>query len=358
MYVKIQLKHLIIPIIVFGISFISLLYSDIVIIKNPVLDVGFVYTSGDLVEHSSQRLVWDSLLNTTVLPEDASYSNINFESQKVSSKNIDKINEIAKRSEVLFLINFPVEPELEEVFSKNPRTTFVLLNDDYSSKNDNVVTLNVDKEYILSHAAKSLASNTTTHKYLFVDTPLGSDKDFATFSKYVGMYDPSAVIEAYVVNDPSNSIVVREDIINYFSQGYESIFVNDIILNDLLVNICKNYENDIYNYNLKQSELAEDDLTNQTQEKKYLFDTVNLITLGYDNVPEGVYRDTNEDGVIDYHDDGVVLQSYIYDFTNITNEIIKKVSENNTSNKNYILNVKDQSLVLNENNGADQEVRL
>lgn len=361
MYVKVRLKHLLIPCIVFGISFISIVFNSQQLISNKTLDVGFVLATGDVIEPSKPRMVWDAISTYSIFEEQSEYTNVSVEYVKSTGSKFTKINEIASRSEIVFLYGYEVTDELMSIITNQSETEFVLIDENSDIQVKNLTTINLDIDMIIKNAVSKLTKTITTHNYLFVDTKV-IDSDFELFKSEILKVDPKAVVTHYYIEDTTFSVDIMSSMHAYFDQGYDSIYINDPELNKIIVEVGRSYQLDIENYKIEQlakqqiideqqTESDESDKTivdpvDEVEPTKYLFDQVKIVTSGYNNIYDGVYADSNEDGLQNELDKSVVVSSAVYDYNVVIEEIIDTIANKKDLNSTYFISQKNDSITV------------
>ncbi len=364
MEVNLKLKHLIIPLIVFLISFISVTNNFRIAIMNPTFDVGYLYNYTNLYDETDELLLLNDITNYA--NNESNLSNLNLETSSFNNINISKLKELSNRSELIIISNTEITEELVKFFNENSNTYFVL----YNCKNDkvlpdNVVTISLDYSKVVEDAAINLSDDSVTNKYLYVTTDKFVD-DYSTFEDIVKSEFESSEVFIYNINDVDNNTVIRSDIDDYLENGVDSIYIADPRVNDIVISTVLNIQHEIIT---NQSELQidqaddkitneeddnssqsqedkntsqsdEDDNTSQSEEDtvedlKYKQEKINIVNNSYNYKNNGMYFDENKNGLFDNDDLSVVKNSYIFDVSNAINAIDTMIQEDTFIHKDF-----------------------
>lgn len=317
MEIKIKLKHLIIPIIVFTISFVVIINDYRLVLTNPTFDVGFLYTSDNLYDKNDELLLLDTLTSFTSEQVNAGNS-VKLETSSFNSINMSKLSELSNRSELIILSHTNITDDLKDFFAENMDTFYILYNCDYEGDfSDNVAAINLDSKSASNQAAVDLLNVSETGKYLYVSTT-AKDEEYEHFNDTITKANEKNEVYYYQIDDVDNNTLIRSNILEYLNQGIDSIYVSDPRVSDIVIETSLSVQQDIEAYNdylidFQQEKEENKDSTAVLEEPKYEQNQINVITNTFKNVNNGLYYDENSNGIKEENDFSVVETSYVFD---------------------------------------------
>lgn len=345
MYVKIQIKHLIIPIIVFLITSIVLIYNQYNYINDDTLNITYVFAQGELVNQSEESFVWDALLAVQTdfnnNPNSDKYQEINLNFLKSNSLSKNRLDDLAIKNDVIVIYGDVTNQYLQQVAIDNPQTDFILIDSGVTYNEDNIVQINFNDNELTKQAAQTAVGTTTTNQILYINTVDESDDQYyQTFVTEVLNSNPKMTITYYQVENITNNVGIINELDKYFEQGYDTIFVADSALNQIVIKGAIDYQEQ-----LDQEQNNQNIDTNVSVDSQSQQDNINVITTTYDNYLNGVYQDSNKDGVIDEQDDSVVVASFEKDIYTTLKKEINEIANEEFNNKKIELNFDNNGII-------------
>ncbi len=313
--INVHIKHLVIPFIVFIVSFMAVIYGYNQITTNPTFDVGYLYSNSNLYDDPTELNFYNQL--TQYVVDNEQLENIRLETSSYSNENLNKLQELTNRFDLIVMNNIAMTKNQSNLIKQEEDTNFILINSDSNNfKNDNAKYINFDYITTAKLAADDLSSASKTHKYLFIDIDKEDSEMYTSFVQEVVAKDKDAEVIHYYVEDPYNNIKIRSDLEQYIADGIDSIYVQDTILLEIIVDtvVVKQQEimEELFVVETEKEKLKEDPEYESTFERKYTQDKINVVTNTFDYRLNGIYADVNEDGILDEQDTTVVLSSYVY----------------------------------------------
>ena len=328
--IHIRVKHIVIPSIVFAITLIIVTFNYYTLVANPTFDVGLLYNGPGVTVQSEEKAVWDSLVDVQNKYKDdensSSYEEINLNSYNKPKLTAGQLGEIVANKEVLYVLGDSFNDVLLNEINDNKRTKFILIDNSMDFVQPNVIQISFDDFAIAKEAAVSLFSTSKTKQILYITTvPIDLQKDkIESFKDSI----PHAEVTVEYVKDINNNVAIVESLDRLYSNGYDSVYVANSELNEVVINQTK-----IWEVMLDAQILAENEKNNLLSpdepkiSPKYLQNHIKVITNTFNTYDSGVYVDSNEDSLLRYPDLSIIQDSFIKDydetFLQITNEIIE-----------------------------------
>lgn len=323
--INIRIKHLVIPVIVFAITFIVITLNYYALLANPTFDVGLLYSGTGINVQSEEKAIWDTLLETQAnfanSETDSEYEEINLNSYNKEKLTEAQFEEIVNNKEVIFILGDNYNDILADQIDNNKKTKFVLIDNSYDYTSDNVMQISFNEETMTQLAAISLYEKSETKKLVYITSKSEDDaqRDLTAFKTSV----PDAQVAVMYVDDVNNNVDIIAKLNTYIDAGYDAFYIADPELNETIVGELKTKQNIITKQfedeNNKNNNLqpGEQPVTN-----KYQQHNLYVVTNTFYTYDDGIYKDANNDGELSYPDNSVVIDSYIKDYQQTVDEII------------------------------------
>ncbi len=328
MYVKVRLKHIIIPFIVLIITIVSLVGYNIKNVISNSFEVAYLYQNDDLVDHSEQAYIFNIL--NEVKQEVDKPTPINLESSELSNTSIQRWNKIVARNDLIIIDNLSITDVMSNSFNRYKEKTFILINEDYSSNLENVANIKINYNYIVKQAAMELVKTNENHQYLYVGVN-NDNEQYTLFQKIIHKYDNKAIISELNIENAADNITIRNKMNDEFSKGFGSIYIADSIVSQIIIKTGLNYQNNlikIENKNVEDKEKLKENIDKEkngvnVKQRYEIFKHMHIITNTYNDISSGLYVDLNENGIKDEENDKSIVQaSYTYNLHDTLKELI------------------------------------
>jgi hypothetical protein len=326
--INMRIKHLVIPTIVFAITFIVITFNYYALLANPSFDVGLLYSGTGVSVQSEEKAIWDTLLD---IQSDFAENEIESEYEEISLNSYNKqkltpaqFEEIISNKEAIFILGDNYNDIIEDQIEKNKKTKFILIDNSYDFTSDNVMQISFDENSMTKRAAVSLFNKSETKKLLYITSKSQADAqdDIATFKASV----PEAQVAVMYVEDVNNNVDIITKLNTYIEAGYDGYYIADPELNETIVGELKNKQN-VINKQFEDETIKNNNLQpgENAVENKYQQRNLYAVTNTFYTYDDGIYKDTNNDGELSYPDNSIIIDSYIKDYELIFNDIIYSI---------------------------------
>ena len=376
MEIKVQLKHIVIPIIVFSITIISLFYQYNNYDVNSGVNIMYLFSENSISDESIEQTVWNDiklfqdeyLLNND--PETSPALSVDYMKSTSSGDAKAKLDSALMFNNLILVQGDGYNNYLQEVIDQNSSTNFILISNSLDIEKSNVVNVDIDLEEITSVVSKELQNKSTTNKYIYISSLLEVDnKPYEKFK--VNLPKNSEVMYQYV-EDNSKYLNVKEGLLLNLKEGYDSIFVEDMTLNEIVVSTAVEYQTEISEYYLEKSRpvdiekeevITEEKPLEEVEEKElvevdqYPNITINVATVGNSHVELGTYLDTV---IVDELDVQTTKSISTYNvkinFLNTFSDVINSVIKGEFKNYDIILNKKNKGIEYQEQEVINEDI--
>ncbi|MGL5020854.1 MAG: hypothetical protein ACRC5R_02340 [Mycoplasmatales bacterium] len=338
--IRVRVKHIVIPCIVFAITFIIVTFNYYTLVANPTFDVGLLYNGPGITIQSEEKAVWDSLVDVQNKYSDNEISNqydeINLNSYNKAKLTAGQLDEIVANKEVLYVLGDSFNDVLLKKINYNKRTKFVLIDNSMDFVQPNVIQISFDDFAIAKKSAISLFGISNTKKILYITTvPIDLQREkIDSFKESI----PQAEVAIEYVKDINNNVSIVESLDRLYTNGYDGVYVANSELNDVVINQTK-----IWEVMLDSQILAENEKNNLLKPgepkiaPKYQQNHIKVITNTFNTYDDGVYVDSNKDSLLGYPDLSIIQDSYLKDYDDTFLQLTKEIMEYDFNPRNIHL---------------------
>ena len=323
--INMRTKHLVIPMIVFAVTFIVITLNYYALLANPSFDVGLIYSGTGVNVQSEEKAIWDTLLE---VQSDYAENGLETEYEEISLNSYNKqkltaaqFEEIVSNKEAVFILGDNYNDILSQQIESNKKTKFILIDNSYDYTDDNVMQISFNEKAMTEHAAVSLFEKSETKKILYITSksPEDAQGDLSVFKASV----PDAQVAVMYVDNINNNVDIIAKLNTFIEAGYDAFYIADPELNETIVGEIKTKQNVITKQfedeNTKNSNLQPGE---SAVENKYQQQNLFVVTNTFYTYDDGIYKDSNNDGELSYPDSSVIVDSYIKDYKQIFSDII------------------------------------
>lgn len=332
MILKIRLKHLLIPVLVFMITFIIVIVNYNRLFSDQAIEVALLYNGPGINVTSEEKNYWDALsLASERYQDEVSgdvFASMKFQSYSYESLSEKKFNEIINNKNIILVLGDDYNEVLNNILDRNKSKQFILVDNSEEFKQKNVSTITYDYKTESNGAAITLLEHSVNDQYLYISTNTqNNDIAYNLFEEKILKSQPEAVVEHYIVTDIYNNSNIISTIDDYCKLGFDNFYIADPEIAEITISTLVKYQiflneelilfqNELLAYEELNEEVLEEDQEELEEPTfDYLQKNINVLTNTFDFSAKGALFDIEGEPV------SIVIDS----FARPIDEVIFKV---------------------------------